>query len=368
MGKTLNSYLEKNIPFVLFRAPNESIRFVAQLSPLDLNPNFQQSGFHFAPFSGRERAPYLIIRNDVDVLLEKVEGKVDLPDINALNFQNGQKNGFHFSPKEDSVTYEQYLEDIQSYLDFFEKNKTQKAIYSRLKKIDLTDDFDLIAFFGKIEKAYPKALVYLANLPGIGLWAGASPETLLKYKNGIAETVALAGTQKIYKGQKPEDLSWGEKEIEEHSMVADYIFDKIRANGLEILEQSSTYTSQAGAMAHLKQRFQFQISKNQLSDFIRNLRPTPAVCGLPKEKALDLIYQTEPYDRQYYAGYLGMVEENDSVDFYVNLRCMKIQDKMASLFVGGGITAGSNPQKEWEETELKAKTLLDALNVAVRFD
>ena len=92
------------------------------------------------------------------------------------------------------------------------------------------------------------------------------------------------------------------------------------------------------------------------------MHPTPAVCGLPKEKALDLIYKTEPYDREYYAGYLGMVEK-DTVDFYVNLRCMKIYENTAALFVGGGITANSVAKKEWEETELKAETL----KVAGRF-
>ena len=95
--------------------------------------------------------------------------------------------------------------------------------------------------------------------------------------------------------------------------------------------------------------------------FIRDLHPTPAVCGLPKEKSLDIIYKTEPYDREYYAGYLGMVE-NDSVDFYVNLRCMKIYENAAALFVGGGITANSDAKKEWQETELKAKTLLNILD------
>lgn len=374
MGNTLNSYLEKNIPFALFRAPGQHIRFVAQLSSLNLNPDFQQPGFHFAPFSGREKVPYIIIKNDVDVLLENSDYNY-LPNTDTLNIPKKIKRSFLFSnknprndgqvspPIEKSVSPKEYKKDLQTYFDFFEKNGTRKAIYSRLKNTNLPEDFELFSFFEKIEKAYSRALVYLVHLPGIGLWAGASPETLLKYKDGIAETVALAGTQKIIDGQNVEDLTWGKKEIEEHQMVADYIFEKIKTNNLQVLERSKTYTSQAGTMAHLKQRYKFKITKNQLPDFIKHLRPTPAVCGLPKEKALELIYATEPYDRQYYAGYLGMVEENDTVDFYVNLRCMKIYNNKATLFVGGGITANSNPQKEWEETELKAKTLLNILDL-----
>lgn len=370
MENTLKTYLEKNIPFALFRAPGKPIRLIAQKSPLSFDVDFSKTGFHFAPFSKREKVPHVVINNDVDVLLENKDSNNSLSNKILSVFKNNFDSGFQKEnwqvknmPREISVTIEDYKKDINTYLDFFKNNNTQKAIYSRVKKINFTDDFDLVAFFEKIEKAYDRAMVYLVHLPGIGLWAGASPETLLKYKNGTAETVALAGTQKILDAQKVEDLEWGRKEIEEHRMVADYIFEKIKTNQLQIIDESKPYTSRAGAMAHLKQRFEFKIKITQLPKFIDELHPTPAVCGLPKEKALDLIYQTEPYDRQYYAGYLGMVEENDTVDFYVNLRCMKIYNNQATLFVGGGITANSIPEKEWEETELKSKTLLNILDL-----
>ncbi len=371
MGNTLKTYLEKNIPFALFRAPGKSIRLVAQKSALSFDVDFSKTGFHFAPFSKREKVPHVVISNDVDVLLENKNSNYSLSDKILSVFKNNFDSNIsketwqlENTSKEIFVTFGAYQKDINTYLHFFKNNNTQKAIYSRIKKINFADDFDLVTFFEKIEKAYDRAMVYLVHLPGIGLWAGASPETLLKYKDGTAETVALAGTQKILDAQKVEDLEWGRKEIEEHQMVADYIFEKIKTNHLQIINESKPYTSRAGAMAHLKQRFEFKINKTQLPKFINELHPTPAVCGLPKEKALDLIYQTEPYDRQYYAGYLGMVEENEAVDFYVNLRCMKIYNNTAALFVGGGITANSIPEKEWEETELKSKTLLNVLDLA----
>ncbi|MFK7774676.1 MAG: isochorismate synthase [Saprospiraceae bacterium] len=358
MKNTLNSYLEKNIPFALFRAPNQPVRFVAQLSPLTEDHKIEASGFHFAPFSNRENVPHFVIKNDVNIVAVENGNSIPNPTISKLEIPTFLENKNQMNVV-DFPTYENH---IQSYLDFFEKNETQKAIYSRIKKTELPEDFDLISFFEKIENAYPRAMVYIVNLPGLGLWAGASPEKLLTYKNGIAETVALAGTQKILEQKNIENLTWGKKEIEEHGMVVDYILKKIKDNNLEILNRSETYTSQAGAMAHLKQRFEVKITKSALPKFIQDLHPTPAVCGLPKEKALDLIYQTEPYDREYYAGYLGMVEK-DAVDFYVNLRCMKINNNITALFVGGGITANSDARKEWEETELKAKTLLNILDL-----
>lgn len=357
MRDRLRLYLEKNIPFALFRTPNQSMRLVAQMKPLSETHQNEEKGFHFAPFSQKEIVPHFVIQNEVDILI-KQEKDIPMPTIKQLEVPSFLEKNSRMSV----VDFPTYQSHIQQYLDFFEKENLQKAIYSRIKKTDLPQDFNLFSFFEKIENAYPRAMVYVVNLPGLGLWIGASPEKLLTYQDGVAETVALAGTQKIPDNTNVEQLTWGAKEIEEHQMVVDYIFEKIKNNHFEILNRSETYTSQAGSMAHLKQRFEVKITKSKLSQFIQDLHPTPAVCGLPKEQALDLIRKTEPYDREYYAGYLGMVEK-DAVNFYVNLRCMKIIQNTALLFVGGGITANSEAKKEWDETELKAKTLLNILNL-----
>ena len=357
MKNTLDIYIKKNIPFALFRAPESAPRFVAQLSPLVADPDFEKTGFHFVPFSEREKVPPIVIRNEVDVILQNGKN-IPLPNVETL-----EKTVFAIGEiRQTEVDFSTYQKHISAYLNSFKTNETQKAIYSRIKTTELPEDFDLLIFFEKLSEAYPRALVNLVHLPNLGLWIGASPEKLVRYKNGAAKTVALAGTQRILDERNVDKLTWGNKEIEEHGMVAEYIAEKIKSNDLQLISKSKTYTSQAGAMAHLKQRFEFKITKVELPEFVLDLHPTPAVCGLPKENALDLIYKTEPYDRQYYAGYLGMVEEN-TVDFYVNLRCMKIEKNGAKLFVGGGITANSDARKEWEETELKAKTMLNILDL-----
>jgi isochorismate synthase len=69
------------------------------------------------------------------------------------------------------------------------------------------------------------------------------------------------------------------------------------------------------------------------------LHPTPAVCGLPKQEAKDFILENEGYDRKYYTGFLGELnkeafnKETLKSDLYVNLRCMKIKDNQAHLYV-----------------------------------
>jgi isochorismate synthase len=113
---------------------------------------------------------------------------------------------------------------------------------------------------------------------------------------------------------------------------------------------------------------EFKIERNlsfkDKAKMITALHPTPAVCGLPKLKALDLIKDVETHDREYYAGYWGPLEANGDFALYVNLRSMKIAENQLSLFVGGGIIADSLPQKEWEETQLKAQTLLSVIKAS----
>ena len=108
------------------------------------------------------------------------------------------------------------------------------------------------------------------------------------------------------------------------------------------------------------------------------MHPTPAVCGFPKQVAKDFILENENYDRAFYTGFLGELNlkqsktrntnrrnvENNAYavvktqsNFYVNLRCMQLQEAKALIYVGGGITKDSNPEKEWEETVNKTKTI-----------
>ena len=88
------------------------------------------------------------------------------------------------------------------------------------------------------------------------------------------------------------------------------------------------------------------------------MHPTPAVCGFPKDAARKFILENEDYDRAYYSGFLGELNWDDSTDLFVNLRCLQVVDgQKVILYVGGGITAESDPKKEWLETVHKAQTM-----------
>jgi isochorismate synthase len=190
---------------------------------------------------------------------------------------------------------------------------------------------------------------------------GATPELLLKKCNGRYFTVSLAGTLPV--NDHNGAFNWTAKELREQEIVTEFIETQLKNFGIDDYNKTGPFTSFAGNVAHLKTKFDFPGAKVQaeLGRFITTLHPTSAVCGSSREKARSYILAEEKHDREYYCGFLGEWNLSGKLNLYVNIRCMKIFDTRACLFVGGGITADSVLETEWDETNHKAKTLLSIL-------
>jgi isochorismate synthase len=181
---------------------------------------------------------------------------------------------------------------------------------------------------------------------------GATPERLVKINQNQFETVALAGTQLF-----SESIIWNTKEIEEQQFVTDFIVSEI-ASKVKNLIVSEPKTIKAGNLAHLKSIITGQLTGDfSALDLIMTLHPTPAVCGLPKNFAIDFIQKNEVFDRTYYSGFLGEYNSNNQTDLFVNLRCLEVENNAVNIYVGCGITKDSNPEMEFLETENKSMTM-----------
>ena len=186
---------------------------------------------------------------------------------------------------------------------------------------------------------------------------GAFSEVLGKFSKVTHdfETMSLAGTL-------PVSENWSEKEIEEQKPVTSYIRN-ILVNYSESVEESATYDHISGNIKHLRTDFKAKIQPEDLDKIIQDLHPTPAVCGIPKDFCKGNIQKTEKFPRELYAGYIK-IETEQNVQYFVNLRCSKLYRDSVHLFVGGGITAQSAPEKEWTETELKSEAVLKNLVIS----
>lgn len=228
-----------------------------------------------------------------------------------------------------------------------------KVVLSRVKRADAPDDIP--AFLAELGRRNPDAYIFMFRTARTGLWLGASPELLLHADTrGSVDTVSLAGTRPAHPDGKPE--CWDVKNIQEQRMVTDFITDTLTQSGYQPI-LAPVETHRAGAVEHLMTPIHAEPVMGLVSplQIAMSLAPTPAVCGLPRADARHLIAEAEEHDRGCYAGFSGPIRADGSMDLYVTIRCAMIESTHAALFLGGGNTALSDLEAEWQETEEKCR-------------
>ena len=336
----------KELPFVTYKKPDDkAVKGIFQKkTELEFSNSFSEEGFLFAPFNNKE-----------DFILFRLENSdtfsVALP---AGNIQLGGK----YSTINNRSTKDKYINLVGNCIDFIKRGKAKKVVLSRSEELELTN-FSITKTFEKLVYNYSNAFVYVWYHPKVGLWIGATPEQLVSIKLKAFSTVSLAGTQ-VYKDSL--DVMWNKKELEEQQIVTNYIESNLNSL-VDDLSISKPTTVKAGNLLHLKTVIKGLLNDTfDLKNLIDSLHPTPAVCGMPMKSAKEFILKNEDYQRQFYTGFLGELNIDNSSDLFVNLRCMKIKNSIASLFIGGGITIDSIPKNEWLETVEKSKVMKKVLS------
>ncbi|MBV7439939.1 chorismate-binding protein [Weeksellaceae bacterium TAE3-ERU29] len=314
--------------FILYRKPNETPIILNELS---FNQEKSENQFIFHSFDNKTEWRF-------DIKSSEIINEENLNKLNISLFNEEKPN--HILSKNE------YLDLCNLFISKLKNKEFNKLILSRIKKVEA---FNPVQKFIDLAKKYPNAFVYLFQYKE-QTWLGATPERLLKVENNLLETIALAGTK-----SKSENRNWTEKEYEEHQFVVDYIVNSLSDLNLKI---EPTKTIQLQNIEHLQTNISAEISTEiNVFNLVKKLHPTPAVCGIPKSKAMDFIIKNEPHNRNFYTGFLGFETQNHT-DFFVNLRCAQLFKDYTLLYVGGGITAKSIAENEWQETELKSMALV----------
>ncbi len=338
--------VKDNKGIVIYRLPNEQTFYYAQgkvIQPETLT--LEHQGFVIAPFKEGED-------QKLSMLLPEEIREISADEIRALQFTHTRPFLNHFVEKET------YLQRIESAKSLFTKD-FRKVVLSRRKKVSALKIAKASEMFLKLQKSYPSSFIYVFSSDYTGTWGGASPELFLNYNFKEVKTVALAGTIAL-KDSSEQEILWTEKEQDEQHIVELFIENLLNKTA-ESFEKVGPYTQITGSLAHLITKYSAQLTPDKLTSLMKQLHPTPAVCGLPKEKSYEVIEETECYNRAYYTGFLGPWNLHKQVHLFVNLRCMQYFNDHAVLYAGGGITAGSNPEKEWEETENKMCSITHVL-------
>ena len=227
----------------------------------------------------------------------------------------------------------------------------KKVVCSRTQFVSANPS-DCDAWLMKLRSNFPKAFVYMGQIPGYGHWIGATPEVLVQSKHDHMTTMALAGTKW---GEQP----FGQKEFDEQQLVTDTILYDL---GLTPDEAGARYERTFGDIRHLCTDITFD-STRSIHEIANALHPTPAVCGMPKQNARAFLSEHEGYDRTLYTGYMLIDGIAEARAAFVNLRCAQIFQNGLRFYIGGGINKDSNPESEWEETERKLHVMMNAMQL-----
>ncbi|MBN1985780.1 MAG: chorismate-binding protein [Prolixibacteraceae bacterium] len=360
--ETISVCLQNQLTFAAYRLPNrERPELIVQKDVEtavveNLSDITALNGFLVAPFLPSEKNRMFIIHPDFYFDGEIQEEQFE--EISRIKYSE-EKLAEPSLPYE--VSKEEYLEQIQKITGAIKNNEVQKVVLSRVKVVNHDSENQIAEIFSKLCKRFANAFIYVFKVQG-RLWMGATPEPFAFLENNVFHTSSVAGTKEnIKKYQFLEN--WGSKEKQEQRYVSDYIDSVLNANHWENITQNGPYVKKAGNLLHLRTDFTSNAGSmnGNLGHLIYNLHPTPAVCGFPKDKALEIIRSLEKHDREYYSGFLGPVGMKKPITLFVNLRCMKIIGSQMVLYSGGGLTIDSHPVDEWYETEIKTGTLLSVI-------
>lgn len=373
----LDDLLMRDVSFYICRLPESTtLEFGAQLFTrenlkYDKFTEIEDEGFVLSPFAyphyykGNRFKHSFFIKSELCVVTDMSDAEAILSSVRTItdHFADICRHGNEMKSDFVATDKESYINRCENFINEARNGVVKKAILSRpIFEKGLTIQKGGSLFFNLL-KQNPTAMVSLVYIPGEVCWVTASPEQLIRVEDGFIHTISLAGTREAIEGSDKSIASWSQKDIAEQQLVSEYIEKKFRDAGIINYKKGETITKQAGLMEHICTAYSIAMDGDDdiVYRLISEINPTPAVCGDPIDDAFNLICGTESYDRGFYAGYLGRINKDKKIDLYVNLRCASLMNDGGYVYVGGGITADSDPESEWLETELKAKTILKAL-------
>jgi len=275
---------------------------------------------------------------------------------------------YYTNPKV-NITKHRYEELVNKAKNYIASGDIFQVVLS--KRYDFKVDGDLAKFYLALRRTNLSPYMYFLKM-GERRIIGSSPEMLVRIDGSNVETFPIAGTRPRVvdpdKNRKlTEDLLSDPKEQAEHVMLVDLARNDIgkvsRFGSVRVTEFMRVY--QYSHVQHIVSRVVGELRENcDCYDALRAVFPAGTVSGTPKVRAMEIIEEFEPTRRGPYAGAVGYFSYNGNADFAITIRTLITNGDRCYIQAGGGIVTDSIPEKEWFETEHKAKALMKALELS----
>ncbi len=255
-------------------------------------------------------------------------------------------------------------------------NKAKKYIYEGdifqvvlSQKLQMDFDGDGLDVYRRLRVMNPSPYMFFLRMDEYSI-VGASPEMLVRVENGMVETCPIAGTRK--RGATPEedellakDLKQDEKELAEHRMLVDLGRNDVgkvsEFGSVKVIDPM--HIEKFSHVMHMVTNVEGVKRKDvTLTEVLLAIQPAGTVSGAPKIRAMEIIEELEPTRRGVYAGAIGYIGLDGTLDTCIAIRTAVVKNNKIYVQAGAGIVADSIPENEYEETLNKAKALIKAIN------
>lgn len=258
--------------------------------------------------------------------------------------------------------FEVWKRKVVKAVNEIKENKLQKIVLTRKVEYKISGHFFWKDVFEKLNSEYPDCMNFLIKSQS-DYFFGSSPELLAAFDKSDFRTEALAGS--INRGSDEyEDsdlallLSASIKNKKEHDFVIDHLRDNLQKHLIEIVIDETPVIKRLKNIQHLQTKINGKLKhQGKYFKIIQSIFPTPAICGIPTNLALNELELLEGFDRGLFSGIVGNFNLYGKAEFFVALRSALISNDILSAFAGCGIVEESVPEEEFQETELKLKPI-----------
>lgn len=272
-----------------------------------------------------------------------------------------------------NVSKEEYIKAVEKTKEYIRNGDIFQAVISRRFETEYKDS--LLNAYRVLRTTNPSPYMVFMRNDNVQL-ISTSPETLVRLQDGILTTLPIAGTRP--RGRTDEEdtalekeLLSDEKELAEHNMLVDLArndlgrvseFSSVRVTRYKMIHRYSK-------IMHITSEVEGILRKDKDAlDVIEAMLPAGTLSGAPKIRACEIIEELEKDPRGIYGGAIGYIDFTGNMDVCIAIRMAVKKNDRVYIQAGAGIVADSIPEKEYEESENKAKAVMEAIISAGKVD
>lgn len=265
--------------------------------------------------------------------------------------------------------FDGWSDGIRAATDALASGAMRKVVLARQTTVALQAPVDPFALLARLQQ--PGGFVFGFEVAAGHAFVGCSPERLFRREGRALSTEALAGTRRRGDTRRTDQLLAAEllasaKERAEHHHVVEAIEADLAPLCTALSRDERPRIRRLSRVQHLHTPFAGTLPPTTTdADLLAAMHPTPAVCGRPTARARAFIGKAEPFDRGWYAGPVGWVDD-DAAEFAVGIRSVLVVDDELRFCTGAGIVEGSRAEAEWGELDAKSSRLTGLLEPPVQ--